>query len=299
MQNVTKAETLNAQEFLTEAKKSYLEKNRGFMTASKLKLFGQCPWTFNEKYEKENPIFVEEETKSLGMGNQVDFFASYGEKAFYEKYKILEPRAKRDLTAEVIEITNGDGAKILPIFEELKRQPLFRLMDLAGTRQRKLTGNFETADGSVKILGTPDTIFYDDDHIDDTKTVGVKGSGTFVNACKYNIRDYGYTFSMAFYAVLFWMEKGRLPKKLTLSFVGTNSGHKFLQYEIPAEEWHPEVEKIKYLLGLYAKHKAENNFPNYSEIHQEDIFRHLNCPFYSLNPGAIQKNPIPYFSDNL
>lgn len=299
MQNECTATTLDVEAFIAQSKLSYEEKNAGFITASKAKVIGQCPWTYNEKYEKGNPKFKEEETQALGMGNQVDFFASYGEKAFYEKYEILEPKVKRDFTADKIQITNGDGGKLLPIFEELKRQPLFRFMDPAGTRQRELTGVFQTPDGPVKIKGTPDTIFYDDDHIDDTKTVGVKGSGTFVNACKYNIRDYHYIFSMTFYALLYFLETGRLPKKLTLSFVGTNQDHKFLQYEIPTEEWHPMVDQIKAILCFYAKCKANDEWPNGIEMHQDDIFRHLNCPFYALNPGALQVAPIPYFSDNL
>lgn len=299
MNNTMTATTLDAAAFMEDAKLSYAAKNAGFITASKCKIISQCPWTYNEKYEKDNPDFAEEETAALGMGNMVDFFASYGEDAFYDRYEILAPKAKRDFTAEKTQITNGDGKKILPIFDELKRQPLFRFMDPAGTRQRELKGVFNTPDGPVKIKGTPDTIFYDEEHIDDTKTIGLKNGNTpFEKACKYNIRDYDYVFSMAFYAVLYYLEKGKLPKKLTLSFVGTNSGFKFLQYEIPREEWEPQVEKIKQILCFYAKCKAADEWPNGVEINTDDIFRHLKCPFYDKNPGAIQKNPIPYFPDN-
>lgn len=293
----TTTKTFTSEQFIEEAKVPYLEKNRGFITASKAKLLGKDPWAFNEKYELENEALKEEETPALSTGNAVDYYVSYGEKAFFDRYEILEPRVKRDFSADKIQLTNSDGTPLLEIFKELKRQPLFRLHDPKGIAQHQITGQYETPDGPVKIKGTPDRIFYEEDWIDDTKTVSVKGNQSFERACKANIEEYGYTFSMAFYAILYFLEKGKFPKKLTLSFVGTNGGYKFLQYEIPTEIWHPEVDRIKALLCFYAECKKNNSWPSFQELHQDDVFRHLHCQFYALNPGAIQGAPIPYFSD--
>lgn len=295
----TKSQILTAQEFLAESQKSYLEKTRGAMTASKLKALLDCPWSYNEKYEKENAEFSEEGGDHFSIGNAVDYRVSYGQQAFNDKYEVLKPYAKRDLTAEKTQLTNSTGQPVLDAIEELKRQPLFRLDDPAATAQYKIRGQYETPHGPVDILGTPDRVFLDEDWVDDTKTVSIKGNGKFVNACKYNITDYSYLFSMSFYAVLYLLETGRLPKKLTLSFVGSNGSCQFLQYEIPRELWEPRVDQIKAALCFYAECKANNYWPNHQELHQQDVFRHLSCPFYRKNPGAIQAAPIPYFDDSI
>ena len=163
----------------------------------------------------------------------------------------------------------------------------------------ELKGVYSSPNGEIPIKGTPDTMFLEDHHIDDTKTVSVKGNGKFENACRYNIEDYDYIFSMSFYAVLYCLKYGELPKKLTLSFIGTNSGHKFLQYEIPTDVWHPMVGVIRNILDFYGECLEKDNWPTYSEMegNQGDIFRHLRCEHYDLNPGAIQKEAIPFFTD--
>ena len=290
--------TLSAEDFIEESKKSYLEKNRGVKTASKLKAMELCPWSFFQKYEKEDPRFEEVVKKALTIGNAVDYFVSYGMEAFEERYTILEPKKKRDLMAEKIELINSEGRVLPEIFAELKRQPLFRLHDPKGLSQQRLTGFYETPYGKVPLKATCDRIFYEEGWIDDTKTVSIKGRETFEQACKNSIKKWDYIFSMSFYAVMYYIEMGEFPKKVTLSFVGTNgsltdAGCKFLQLEITQADLKAGIERVKQSITYYALCEKSGEWKNSAQIYSDNIWKHLNCPHYALNEGSIQEKVIP------
>lgn len=129
---------------------TYIEENRNFITASKLKDFIKSPELFYVKYIKEVDI---DETKDYYIiWTAFDDYFSYWEKAFYEKYFIDEwltiPKLqeildeswveykkswKKDIFMDLaywdwnnkIKLTKSQWETILWMIEEAKRQPLF------------------------------------------------------------------------------------------------------------------------------------------------------------------------------
>ena len=67
----------------------YLEKTRGTQTASKLKLFRKCPFSYFLKYVLELDLGDKSEESHFMIGDAVDYYVSYGESAFYKKYLIV------------------------------------------------------------------------------------------------------------------------------------------------------------------------------------------------------------------
>lgn len=68
----------------------YLEKNRGFDTASKLKLFFNCPFSYFLKYILELDLGDKSDESHFVVGNGVDYYVSYAKQKFNEKYYLPE-----------------------------------------------------------------------------------------------------------------------------------------------------------------------------------------------------------------
>jgi hypothetical protein len=79
-------------------KDEYVIKNRGYITASKLKAFMKSPEYFFRKYILEQYI-ESEESLSLKLGTAIDDLISYGQDKFDEKYFMDEGLLKGDLEA--------------------------------------------------------------------------------------------------------------------------------------------------------------------------------------------------------
>lgn len=196
----------------TMQKDSYIEENRWFITASKLKSFIISPEYFFLKYIKEVPPLKEGEKDSLKMGTALDDLISYGEEEFYKKYyvdtgmKVAELRAKCDelgiehkglLKDDIVDIlsgwkkklTNAIAERIFGMYNELKRQDLF---ETGGDYETQKT--FISTYGNLQLKGTLDQ--YKLGTIRDTK------SCSDLSKFIYDWRNYGYDVSMSFYWVL-------------------------------------------------------------------------------------------------
>ena len=130
---------------------TYLQENRGYITASKLKDFIKSPEYFFLKYIKEVPELKEKENVNFKLGTAIDDYISYWKNVFYEKYYIDEGFKKPELeeklfnmwidtkglkvddmkallywdTASKIRLTAWEGETILWCVNELERQTLF------------------------------------------------------------------------------------------------------------------------------------------------------------------------------
>lgn len=195
--------------------KDYLDRNRWFVTASKLKYFlTYGPEAYYYKFVKE--IILEEEEKDYyTVWTAFDDLLSYGEDFFNDKYYIDEWLLKEDLIKKCEEkwfITTwkvedlkarlyGDKIKLTPMqweavlgmYREAKRQPLVDLWNPLYMAQKDLECEFEW----MKLKGTLDRLNLEEKMIRDRKT-----SWQF-QTFEYNIETtFDYILSMWFYYTL-------------------------------------------------------------------------------------------------
>lgn len=195
--------------------KEYLDKNRWFVTASKLKYFlTYGPEAYYYKFVKE--IILEEEEKDYYVvWTAFDDLLSYGEDAWWDKYYIDEGLLKDDLIAKCkerwlntnwsvaelrerlygwkIRLTQLQWDQVLWMYREAKRQPLVDLWNPLYLHQKDIECEFE----GMKLKGTLDRLSLEDKMIRDRKT-----SWQFQNF-EYNIETtFDYILSMSFYYVL-------------------------------------------------------------------------------------------------
>ncbi len=99
----------------------YLEKNRGFLTSSKLKEFLRCAKCYYWKYELElpDPLAEFEEKDYFVIGQAVDDRLTHGEEYYKNKYMVVDRRmdyeeAKKDAEAKIekgLGMLNKDGSQ--------------------------------------------------------------------------------------------------------------------------------------------------------------------------------------------
>lgn len=201
----------------------YLEKNRWFITASKLKYFiSFWPEAYYYKFVKE--IILDEQEKEYYMiWTAFDDLVSYWEDFFMDKYYIDEWYLKEDLIRmceekefittwkvedlrkrlfwDKIRLTKLQWEQILGMYQEAKRQPLVDLWNPNYKKQFDIECEFEW----LKLKWTLDRISLEDKIIRDWKT-----SSQF-QKFEYNIETtFDYILSMSFYYVLakvnYWIE---------------------------------------------------------------------------------------------
>lgn len=195
--------------------RDYLEKNRWFVTASKLKYFLTFwPEAYYYKFVKE-VVLEEEEKDYYTVGTAFDDLVSYWEDFFNDKYYIDEGLLKEDLIRKCeekgfstnwkvedlkarlywdkIKLTSMQGEAILWMYREAKRQPLVDLWNPLYMAQKDIECEFEW----MKLKWTLDRLNLEDKMIRDWKT-----SGQFQNF-EYAIETtFDYILSMAFYFIL-------------------------------------------------------------------------------------------------
>lgn len=276
----------------------YVEKNRGYMTSSKLKLFMKDPFAYYLAYEKE--CLPSLTTGALDMGTYFDDFVNLGGREGWEKkYIILEPRAKRTgYKGNKIPITNADGKILLLAFEELERQPLF---DLYGKyeKQKELKAEYTAKNGlKIKIRCTLDRygVFEPkgyEDHalfgkvmIRDTKFI------ESVDKVMFKIQDYDYIFSMSFYNTVDFVNTGE-SKPTTLDFVDKTKDNKTYCMIIEQQTIEKERHTIIAALEKYAECKASDTWPLYTQLNPYPD-AHIKAERYRYNPAAIQRDFISY-----
>lgn len=204
---------------------SYIESNRWYITASKLKYFITFwPEAYKMKYIDEIPETNEKDESYFTLGTALDDLLSYWEEFFFEKYAIKEKLLKADLEEKLadkgIEFAKGtgvkeleklfygdkilfsqsDGNKIFGMYRELKRQPIVDMWSEYES-QKEIIIEYK----SLKLKGTLDRLSLEKAMIRDWKTSGQ------INYFEYNMdTSFGYIMSMAFYYTLvkikFWVE---------------------------------------------------------------------------------------------
>lgn len=225
LEKVYKMNKTEIESFILENQKKatdwYLIDNRGFITASKLKMFEKSPEAYFVKYILELPLPAdeEEEKDSLKLGTAIDDYISYGEEKFYKKYDVSEKKLlKADLvalcqenlldstgTVEVltailtenkiiwnkIKLTPSLVKKLFGMLNEWKRQPLF---DYNGNykTQVELITKYKNLNLKAKL----DRLGVELGLLRDMKTTN--NLEKFI----YQVEDYGYSFSMSFYNIL-------------------------------------------------------------------------------------------------
>lgn len=100
----------------------YLERNRPFLTASKLKEFAACPYHAWLKYVDEVPSPVEDDADYFIVGQAVDDLLTLGEEAFGAKYEVV---ARRSKDAPKVQLTNSQGAIVQNAAKEYLSREFF------------------------------------------------------------------------------------------------------------------------------------------------------------------------------
>lgn len=110
---------------------SYIEENRGFITASKLNCFINSPEEYFIKYVLETP-YIEKKKKCFEIGTAVDDLISYGIEAFFEKYYVDDGLTKKELVEALTE-------KSIPHDPKAKNEILETLLYGDRTAKKRLT----------------------------------------------------------------------------------------------------------------------------------------------------------------
>lgn len=198
---------------------SYIERNRGVVTASKLKTFIKSPEAYYKQYIEEAHI-SKETSRAFVLGTAFDDALSYGAIEWNKKYFVddgltvaelvekcfsmgIAPTGKEkkdellrmaygDIEAK-IRLTAGEGESIRGMLHEATRQPLW---DIHGEyeKQAVIDGMYK---GKLKLRGTLDRLSIEKAMIRDWKTTSALKNFTFELSGKY-----GYEISMAFYYAL-------------------------------------------------------------------------------------------------
>lgn len=196
----------------------YVQDNRGYITASKLKYFLEYwPEAYKLKYVDEIPEEDEEEWEKryFVIGQAFDDLVSYGDEYFKENYVIDNWLKKESLQRELekqwydtkgkdkkelqemffsgkTRLTKTEGDMILWMYREAKRQPM---ADIGGAYevQKEITAEYCW----LPIKWTLDRFDGERQLIRDRKTTGN------VQFLEYNIETkFDYVLSMAFYYTL-------------------------------------------------------------------------------------------------
>lgn len=224
--------------------KEYLDKNRWFVTASKLKYFlTYGPEAYYYKFVKE-VILEDEEKDYFTVWTAFDDLVSYWEDYRWEKYYIDKWLLKEDLIAKCeeqwlntkwsvaelkerlyswrIRLTQLQGDQVLWMYREAKRQPLVDLWNPLYLHQKDIECEFEW----MKLKGTLDRLNLEEKMIRDRKT-----SGQFQNF-EYAIETtFDYILSMAFYFILVKVNY-KIDCNVILDVFGKNKPYPYMWYRL-------------------------------------------------------------------
>ena len=105
---------------------SYVEKNRGFITSSKIKEFRRCQFCYSKRYIEELPDRLDDadelEKDYFVIGQALDDRLTYGEDYYQDKYEVVPRRSKDAVKSQ---LTNSSGLLVDNMFSEFKEQSMF------------------------------------------------------------------------------------------------------------------------------------------------------------------------------
>lgn len=301
----------------TGSQQEYLDKNRWFITASKLKYFlTYWPEAYYYKYVKE--IILEEKEKDYYLvWTAFDDLVSFREEKFFDKYYIDDWSLKEDLVKrceelginskgtvnelrerlywDKIKLTQWQGEQIFWMYEEVKRQPIVELDDPTYQCQVDIECEFEW----LKLKGTLDRLSLEKKMIRDRKT-----SWQFQNF-EYNIdTTFDYILSMAFYHVLVKVNHW-IDCEVILDVLGKQKPYPYMWYKLDKSSLLASLDN-KIIPGLRALKKCQET-DTWESIHPigyvtqnrywdiieykawEPISRTklMECDYYSMLKGWI------------
>lgn len=291
----------------------YIEENRGYITASKLKEFMKSPEQFFLKYIKEVPQLQEKEKKCFRIWTAIDDLISYWEIKFAEKYFADEWLLKWDLidilsidySLDVlkkmkldelkelkyweinskIKLTKQEYEDILGCVRELYRQPLFNKGWWYECQKTYI--------GKYKWLELKWTLDRDKkDEFRDTK------SNWNIARFEWDWKEFWYDVSMAFYWVLKNRATWETPKAI-LDVVQSSFPYPSRIYELP--QWDildtvntviiPALDTLDVIMTAWKETGDENIWKvKPTNISRELHFKNLcSCDMYPIMESAIQK----------
>lgn len=305
-----------------ESFKEYLDKNRWFITASKLKYFLTFwPEAYYFKFVKEMPLDEPEKDYYL-VGTAFDDLVSYWEEVFFDKYYIDEGLLKDDLIKrceelglntngkvedlrqrlywEKIKLTKSQWDQVFWMYNEIKRQPLVEFGDKSYKAQVDIECEFEW----LKLKGTLDRLSLEKKMIRDWKT-----SGQF-QTFEYNLETtFDYILSMAFYYVLVKVNHW-IDCEVVLDVLGKSKPYPYMWYKLDKPRLLSSLE-TKIIPGLRAMKECydsnewksihpigyvtQNKYGDIIEYHKgEPIARTklMECEYYPYLQGWIAENFI-------
>lgn len=181
-------------------------------------------------------------------------------------------------------LSESEGAHVLSMVAEAKRQSLFEFGDEKYTAQKSIKCEWH----GVIIGGTVDRISINDLILRDTKTVAN------IDKYKYSIIDYNYILQVAFYELLASVHCSGKRFRVFLDFFGKRGNNTaYMCVEIPSDILNATRKKIEDAIVFYAECKKTGIWPSHAEIsHYDD--RHKDCPYYDMCIGGVQSDPVMY-----
>lgn len=302
--------------------KEYLEKNRWFITASKLKYFLTFgPEAYWFKFVKEMQTDEPEKDYYL-VGTAFDDLVSYWEEVFFDKYYIDEGLLKDDLIkrceelglntwgkvedlrmrlyGDKIKLTKLQWDQVFWMYNEIRRQPLVAFDDKSYQSQVDIECEFE----GLKLKWTLDRLSLEKKMIRDWKT-----SGQF-QTFEYNLETtFDYILSMAFYYVLVKVNHG-IDCDVILDVLGKNKPYPYMWYMLDKPRLLSSLESkiipgLRALKECYDKNEwksvypigyvTQNRYGDIIEYHKWDPIARtklMECEFYPYMDGWIAESFI-------
>lgn len=291
-------------------KDTYIQENKWYITASKLKEFIKSPEQFFLKYIKEEEVPEQTEKKHFKIWTALDDLVSYWENEFYKKYYIdewltiewikkrlienwseeilLKWLTKTDLQdmlywdlTDKIKLTPADGKQVLWMFNEMKRQKLMKL-DWEYIPQKTFIGKYK----SLKLKWTLDR--YSIEEIRDTKSCA--NINQFMWEWKNKL---WYDVSMSFYWILVNRATKNKPK-LILDVIQKTYPYPSRVYEIPQGDIMqilddtiiPALDALNSMMVAYEKTWKEELW----KVRQSDFYKLSSCDMYPIMESAIQED---------
>lgn len=284
----------------------YVEDNKGYITASKLKCFLNNPQEYQLKFQK---WVIRWKWKTyFKMGNAFDYLLSYGSDAFFDKYR--EKKVKRELKdmldddeyntttkkdellektglTDKIVLTKWQMKKIRAMYEEVSRQPLMKPWDESFAKQKTIEAEYKW----LPIKGTLDRFSLEQKEIRDRKTTSNLEKFIF------KAQDFGYDISMAFYYVLAQVEHGiKCDSYLDVIERDKNATSRVFKMDksnlarTVENKIKPGLEKLMEYQEKYGEEEIRPaKYPlTDSKIPREEIEK---SDYYDILPCAIQKEP--------
>lgn len=297
------------------ASKSYIQENDGYITASKLKCFLRNPQEYYLQYVKKIEL-EDEDKRCFVVWSAFDDLVSYGEEYFLDNYYIddglLVDELKEKLTEkfweyienqeikkmklpelrfyfyklnekEKIRLTSKEGADIMGMYREIKRQPLADYGNDNYAKQKVILCNYK----NLKLKWTLDRFNLEEKSIRDWKTTGR------FDSFEYDMEEtFDYVMSMAFYFVLAKIEYW-IDCDVILDVVHKNAPYQFVAYRLDKQTLlQKTVSKIKpwleALIKAYEEDKREAVDPlSWIPIPRSEATK---SPYYQYMDCAIQQD---------